>query len=68
MRCQHCSYPIFSYTRCCPACSAPIEDNPEAAHRQAPQTRIGFALVQLRRLFASLAITLTSLVLSNHQQ
>lgn len=68
MRCQHCSYPIFSYTRCCPSCSQAVESNNEAKYADAPQTRIGFSLVHLRRIFASFAISLTSLIVSNHQQ
>jgi uncharacterized Zn finger protein (UPF0148 family) len=51
MRCEHCSYPIFQYTRCCPYCSEIVENknNHEAKHLQVPQTRIGFLLVHLRR-------------------
>jgi hypothetical protein len=50
MRCEHCSYPIFQYTRCCPYCSESVESKltPEK-HTHAPQTRIGFLLVHLRR-------------------
>ena len=68
MRCQQCSYPIFSYMRCCPSCSETIASNKEAKESYAPQTRIGFRLVHLRRTFASLTVALTSLVVSNHQQ
>lgn len=68
MRCQHCSYPIFSYTRCCPSCSQPTANNKEDKEAQAPQTRIGFLLVHLRRTFAAFAVSLTSLMASNQQQ
>lgn len=50
MRCEHCSYPIFQYTRCCSYCGEMVENKSnEAKHVHVPQTRIGFFLVQLRR-------------------
>ena len=56
MRCQHCSYPIFSYTRCCPSCSQAVERTDEAKYADTPQTRIGFSLAHLRRAFAAFAV------------
>ncbi len=66
MRCQHCTYPIFSYARCCPNCSKGIELTNEA--KDMPQTRIGIGVVHFRRVVTSFALSLSSLLASNHQQ
>ncbi len=60
MRCDNCSYPIFQYTRCCPGCSDVVENNNEAKHVHAPQTRIGFLLVHLRRTLVPAWLRTTS--------
>lgn len=66
MRCENCAYPIFNYTRCCPSCSTPVDNLNNANSAQAPQTRLGFWLVRLRRGAAALATSLASLSLPHH--
>lgn len=67
MRCQHCSYPVFQYTRCCPNCGVVVACN-SPKHLHAPQTRIGFLLVHLRRAVASIVPASPVMMVRGHHK
>ncbi len=50
MRCQHCNYQIFSYSRCCPNCGKAVQTQMVTQTEiKAPQTRFDFWVAGLRR-------------------
>ncbi len=51
MRCQHCNYQIFAYSRCCPNCgrSVQVQSIQKAAAVKVPQTRLDFWMAGIRR-------------------
>ena len=54
MRCQHCNYQIFAYSRCCPSCGRTVNQQPAQApaSAKAPQTRLEFWVAGLRKTVA----------------
>lgn len=51
MRCQHCNYQIFAYSRCCPNCgrSVQVQAIQQPTEVKVPQTRLDFWMAGLRR-------------------
>lgn len=50
MRCQHCNYQIFAYSRCCPNCGKQVQVQVMSQTVvKAPQTRFDFWVAGLRR-------------------
>jgi hypothetical protein len=50
MRCLHCHYPVFKYSRCCPMCGQSVEMEIDSRSEfSGPQTRIGFWLKHVIR-------------------
>lgn len=54
MRCQHCNYQIFAYSRCCPNCGRNVNQSTNTAQdsTKTPQTRFDFWVAGLRRSVA----------------
>lgn len=58
MRCQHCNYQIFAYSRCCPSCGRTVnqqsnqQSNQAPASAKTPQTRFDFWVAGLRKSVA----------------
>lgn len=55
MRCQHCNYQIFAYSRCCPNCGRSVQvqvnHHPTSSEVKVPETRLDFWMAGLRRQF-----------------
>lgn len=50
MRCQHCNYQIFAYSRCCPNCGRSVQAKATLQTEvKVPQTRLDFWVAGLRR-------------------
>jgi hypothetical protein len=50
MRCQHCNYQIFAYSRCCPNCGKVVQIQVVSQTGiKAPKTRFDFWVAGLRR-------------------
>lgn len=51
MRCQHCNYQIFAYSRCCPNCgrSVQVQGIQQSSGTKAPKTRFDFWVAGIRR-------------------
>lgn len=52
MRCQHCNYQIFSYSRCCPNCGRQVQiqvASQTEIKAKVPETRFDFWVAGLRR-------------------
>lgn len=54
MRCQHCNYQIFAYSRCCPSCGRTINQPPTQlpARAKTQQTRFDYWVAGLRKSVA----------------
>lgn len=50
MRCQHCNYQIFAYSRCCPNCGRSVQSKTVVQNEvKVPQTRLDFWVAGLRK-------------------
>lgn len=50
MRCQHCNYQIFAYSRCCPNCGRSVQPKAVVQNEvKVPQTRLDFWVAGLRK-------------------
>lgn len=50
MRCKHCDYQIFAYSRCCPNCGRVVQIQVVTKNQnKVPQTRFDFWVAGLRK-------------------